>query len=146
MDDYDSLLENFDWSMFRPIFQRLTDIDTNRLEDEMQKLPSRYSDYHTLCVKAKKQYDEENRVLAELSAQLGNDATSALLKQHQKATAKNIENYIFSNSDYNNQVQQVNKAQERYLTLKGLVGALELKKDMLVQLNANRRAETKLYN
>ena len=59
---------------------------------------------------------------------------------------KNLENYIFANSDYNEQVRKVNDANERYLTLKGLVNALELKKDMLVQLNANRRAETKLYN
>ena len=112
----------------------------------MQKLPSRYSDYHTLCIKAKKQADEENRVLAELTADLGNKASAELPRNAQKATAKNVENYIFANTDYNNQVQRVNDAQERYLTLKGLVNALELKKDMLVQLNANRRAETKLYN
>ena len=146
MDDYDSLLENFDWSMFRPIFQRLTDIDTNRLEEEMQKLPSRYSDYHTLCIKSKKMVDEEARSLAELTATLGKQANDELPAQAQKATAKNVENYIFSNSDYNKQVKQVNKAQEKYLTLKGLVNALEMKKDMLVQLNANKRAETKLYN
>lgn len=146
MDDYDKLLENFDWEMFRPLFQNLTTIDTNSLESEMQKLPSRYSEYHTLCIKAKKQYDEESRMLAQLTAELGNEASSELPKKATKATAKNVENYIFSHSDYNNQVRQTNKANERYLTLRGLVSALELKKDMLVQLNANRRAETKLYN
>ena len=112
----------------------------------MLKLPSKYSEYHTLCIKAKKVFDEENRVLAALTADLGNKASDVLPRNAQKATAKNVENYIFSDIDYNNQVKLTNKANERYLTLKGLVSALELKKDMLVQLNANRRAETKLYN
>tara|TARA_R110002051_G_C8647619_1_gene487113 strand:+ start:360 stop:800 length:441 start_codon:yes stop_codon:yes gene_type:complete len=146
MDDYDKMLENFDWEMFRPLFQNLTTINSNSLEDEMLKLPSRYSEYHTLCIKAKKAFDEENRRLVELTAELGNRASVDLPRNATKATAKNVENYIFSDTDYNNQVRLTNKANERYLTLKGLVSALELKKDMLVQLNANRRAETKLYN
>ena len=57
-----------------------------------------YPMIRTAYNKAKKQADEENRVLAELTADLGNKANAELPRNAQKATAKNVENYIFVNS------------------------------------------------
>ena len=41
---------------------------------------------------------------------------------------------------YLKQLSTITKSQERYMMLKGLAQALEMKKDMLVQLNANKQS------
>ena len=62
-----------------------------------------------------------------------------------KLTAKDLDDIVESTSEYAVYTKSVTDASFQYTLLKGLVSALEHKKDMLVQLSSNRRAETNLY-
>ena len=146
MQDLNTLLEDFTWDNFQGIAQALTSIDRNSLESEMSSLPVHYSYYHALMSRAKTFLDNDHKELAHMSAQLSRECQTTSAQSGKKATAKDMENFVHTNSLYLDQLTTITTAQERYMMLKGLVHALELKKDMLVQLNANNRAETKLYS
>ena len=62
-----------------------------------------------------------------------------------KQTAKDLDDFVESTSEYAVYTEKVNEASFKYTLLKGLVSSLDHKKDMLVQLSSNRRAETNLY-
>ena len=62
-----------------------------------------------------------------------------------KQTAKDLDDFVMSEPEFALYTKKVNDAQFKYTLLKGLVSSLEHKKDMLVQLSSNRRAETNLY-
>jgi len=62
-----------------------------------------------------------------------------------KLTAKDLDDIVESTPDFTVYTKSVNDASFKYTLLKGLVSALDHKKDMLVQLSSNRRAETNLY-
>jgi hypothetical protein len=62
-----------------------------------------------------------------------------------KYTAKDLDDYVMAHPDYFLLVETANDAQFKYSLIKGLVQSLDQKKDMLVQLSANSRAETNLY-
>jgi hypothetical protein len=62
-----------------------------------------------------------------------------------KLTAKDLDDLVFADESYQMALTEVNDATFKYELLKGLVRALEQKKDMLQQVSANKREETKLY-
>jgi hypothetical protein len=62
-----------------------------------------------------------------------------------KLTAKDLDDIVMSNATYSALQNSADDAVFKYEMLKGLVRALEQKKDMLQQVSANKREETKLY-
>ena len=62
-----------------------------------------------------------------------------------KVTAKDLDDIVFGDDYYCELQGRVDEATFKYEMLKGLVRALEQKKDMLQQVSANKREETKLY-
>jgi hypothetical protein len=146
MKDLNELLDDFTWENFQSISSALTKVDKNNLEMEMRNLPTHYSYYHALLARAKTYLDSEHQTLAHMAADLSRNCQDAFATKGKKATAKDMENYVHTDEHYLKQLSNITKSQERYMMLKGLAQALEMKKDMLVQLNANNRAETKLYS
>ena len=62
-----------------------------------------------------------------------------------KMTAKDLDDLVLSADDYKEYKTNLNDATLKYELLKGLVRSLEHRKDMLQQISANKREETKLY-
>tara|TARA_R110000796_G_scaffold200956_1_gene317095 strand:- start:669 stop:902 length:234 start_codon:yes stop_codon:yes gene_type:complete len=62
-----------------------------------------------------------------------------------KLTAKDLDDLVFADDQYTVRQNALDDATFKYEMLKGLVRALEQKKDMLQQSSANKREETKLY-
>ena len=62
-----------------------------------------------------------------------------------KLTAKDLDDLVLADDSFVVAQKEVNEATFKYELLKGLVKALEQKKDMLQQVSANKREEIKLY-
>jgi len=63
-----------------------------------------------------------------------------------KATVTYLEDFVISQEDYKTKQEEIFELNEIFGWLKAITTALEQKKDMLIQISANHRSETKMYN
>jgi hypothetical protein len=143
MNDLSELLSNFSWDNYKQISEAISEINQNEMEREMAHQPSMYSYYHGLMASAKHEHNDLQTDVNALTAKLraGHKNASSV-----KLTAKDLDDLVMSDEAYITASKDLNEASFRYEVLKGLCRALEHKKDMIVQMSSNRRAETKLYN
>ncbi len=137
------LLTNFNWDNYKEISEAISKVNQNQIETEMSHQASMYSYYHGLMASAKHEYNDLQTDVNSLTAQLraGHKNGSSV-----KLTAKDLDDLVFSDQSFVEAQKNLNELSFRYEVLKGLCRALEHKKDMIVQMSSNRRAETKLYN
>jgi hypothetical protein len=145
MNKAQNLLEALDdltWENYVDIADGVTKFDKHEIDLEMTRQASVYSYYQGLLSVAKNKLDTANLNLTKYTAQTRKEKKrSTPLKQ----TAKDLDDFVESSSEFAVYTEKVNEAYFKYTLLKGLVSSLEHKKDMLVQLSSNRRAETNLY-
>ena len=115
--------------------------DPNEVADQLRKISALYGYYYGIMVKSK-------RLLDNAEAALENYKSSARTEKRSegvKLTAVAAEDYVQSlelTGELNNEVLRL---KECYGYAKGICSTLDMKKDMLVQLSANSRQESKLY-
>jgi hypothetical protein len=135
-------LEDLTWENYVDIADGITQFDKHEIDNEMTRQASVYSYYQGLLSLSKKALDDANLELTKYTAQTRKtqkESTTA------KQTAKDLDDFVESSPEFAVYNGKVNEAHFKYTLLKGLVSSLEHKKDMLVQLSSNRRAETNLY-
>ena len=142
MDDLTVLLQDFTWENYKDISDAVVKFDEFNIENEMFRQASVYSYYYGLMGAAKKQMNDLDTELVRLSSVLRRDYKE---NSTSKLTAKDLDDLVFSHADYIQATGACNEASFKYELLKGLVRALEQKKDMIQQVSANKREETKLY-
>lgn len=136
-------LEDFTWENYRDISDALVAFDENRVEEEMSRQAQIYSYYYGLMSLAKKMVNDRSTQLTEYTSLLRKTSKE---NSSTKLTAKDLDDLVFADERYNTKHLFLNESTFKYELLKGLVRALEHRKDMLVQISSNKRAETKLYN
>jgi hypothetical protein len=145
MNKSQSLLEVFDdltWDNYVDIADSVTLFNELEIDTEMARQASVYSYYQGLLSISKQKLDDANLTLTQYTALTRKEKKeSSSVKQ----TAKDLDDFVESRDTFHVYSKAVNDAQFKYTLLKGLVSSLEHKKDMLVQLSSNRRAETNLY-
>ena len=135
-------LEDLTWENYVDIADGVTQFNKHEIDDELARQASVYSYYQGLLSVAKKRLDDANLDLTKFTAQTRKDQKASTAA---KQTAKDLDDFVESSSEFAVYTSKVNDASFKYTLLKGLVSSLEHKKDMLVQLSSNRRAETNLY-
>jgi hypothetical protein len=135
-------LEDLTWENYVDIADSVTQYDKHEIDTEMARQASIYSYYQGLLSVAKNRLDEANLTLTKFCAVARKEKKNASTT---KQTAKDLDDFVMSEPEFALYTKKVNDAQFKYTLLKGLVSSLEHKKDMLVQLSSNRRAETNLY-
>jgi hypothetical protein len=135
-------LDDFTWENYKDISDALVKFDEFSIDNEMLRQASIYSYYYGLMGAAKKQVNDLDADIARLSAKLRSGYKHSATG---KLTAKDLDDLVFADDSYQMALTEVNDATFKYELLKGLVRALEQKKDMLQQVSANKREETKLY-
>ena len=135
-------LEDFTWENYKDISDALVSFADHAVEDEMFRQASIYSYYYGLMSMAKKRMNERSLQLTRFCSQLRKET-----KQNSsvKLTAKDLDDHMYSDCQYGEIQAALDEATFKYEMLKGLVRALEQKKDMLQQVSANKREEVKLY-
>ena len=142
MKELIATLDDFTWENYKDISDALVKFDEFSIDNEMLRQASIYSYYYGLMGAAKKQVNDLDADIARLSAKLRSGYKHSATG---KLTAKDLDDLVFADDSYQMALTEVNDATFKYELLKGLVRALEQKKDMLQQVSANKREETKLY-
>jgi hypothetical protein len=135
--------EVFTWENFTFIGKQLSKVDKDNLSGELMGHPAVFQQCMALLALSKKELDEANHELTYLGSFLRKESKE---NTKIKLTAKDLDDIVFTDSEYREMERKVTEATHKYLMVKGLVTSLEHKKDILVQLSANNRSETKLYS
>jgi hypothetical protein len=139
-------VKDLDIDKYLEIHGKLSSIDKDNLAMELVKHTTVYSYYHGMLIWQKRKIDiiaANNQALYSL---LKNSELEANKNKGSKATATYLEDYAQSNDEYIKAKTNLIYQEEIYGYLRAICSMLEHKKDMLVQLSANLRSETKLYN
>ena len=142
MQELIETLDDFTWENYKDISDALVNFTDHGVEDEMFRQASIYSYYYGLMSKAKRMLNESS---VEITRYAANLRKVSKRESSTKLTAKDLDDIVFGDDYYSELQSSVDEATFKYEMLKGLVRALEQKKDMLQQVSANKREETKLY-
>lgn len=135
-------LKHFNWETYHIISDELLKFDDHSIDSELSRQASVYSYYHALMAFAKKELSDGENKHTQLMSQLRKEKR---IEGGGKLTAKDLDDAVLCDEQLKEHQDLVNDLEFRYELLKGLVKALEQKKDMLQQVSANKREETKLY-
>ena len=137
------IYKDLTWPQYYEIIEALIKFDKHDVENEMMRQASQYAYWQGLCSMAKRDLD-----YADLKFTQFVSSTRKKFREESsvKRTAKDLDDLVESTDLYTLYKKGIADANYKYTMIKGLVQALEQKKDMLQQLSANNRAETKLYN
>ena len=142
MNDLTETLDDFNWDNYKDISNSLLKFDDNMVDTEMTRQAAIYSYYHGLMSLAKKRVGDMQTDMTRFASELRKTVKEESVG---KMTAKDLDDAVLSHPSYFDKMTEVNEMNFRFELLRGLVRALEQKKDMLQQVSANRREEAKLY-
>ena len=115
--------------------------DPNEVADQLREISALYGYYYGIMIKAKRLLDNAEDALENYNASARTDKRSDGVK----LTAIAAEDYVQSLELTGELNKEVLRLKEGYGYAKGICSTLEMKKDMLVQLSANSRQESKHY-
>ena len=115
--------------------------DPNEVANQLREISALYGYYYGIMIKAKRFLDSSEDALENYKA----SARTAKRSEGVKLTAVAAEDYVQSLDVTRELIEEVRRLKESYGYAKGICSTLEMKKDMLVQLSANSRQESKLY-
>jgi len=137
-------LDEVTWDNYISVSTELTKINGGNIEFELLNHSRIYSYYQGFYSIIKSKLED---------AEIKLDSTIAITRQTEqekrenvgkRATDKYLEDCVKSSTDYITQKQKVNELRYKANLIKSLLNSLEHKKDCLIQLSANSRAETRL--
>ena len=134
-------LTDLDIQQYHEIVADLSKIDRDRIEDELDSFPGIYGYYYGLLARANRLLDASIQTRDSYRSSKKNQ----LRKQPGKNTVESLNDQLNADDDAKLLDIDVADAQEIYSLVKGICSTLEHKKDMLVQLSANKRQEIKLH-
>jgi len=115
--------------------------DPHEAANQLSNISSQYAYYYGIMIRTKRLLDDAEDALENFKA----SSRTSRRSEGVKLTAVAAEDYVQSlelTGDLNNKVRH---RKESYGYAKGICNTLEMKKDMLIQLSANTRQESKLY-
>ena len=144
--DINQIINKLDIDTYNEICQGITKIDRSNMDVELSRHASHYSYYSAMQDLCKKKVDDKNLELTMYMAQTRKERTEEGKGLAKKPTAKDLDDYVLSQDEYGRICREVNELTLKYNMLKSLVQSLGQKKDLLVQLSANMRAEKNIYS
>lgn len=133
-------LESLTLEQYHDVVAELAAIDRNRIEDELEHFPAYFSYYYGLMVRSKKNVDQAIIALESYRSTFKNE-----IRKAGKKTVDALNDEVSSLQEVQELNNVVSKNEEIYGLMKGICSTLDHKKDMLVQLSANKRQEIKLH-
>jgi hypothetical protein len=144
--DINQVVDDLDMETYNEICQRITKIDRSNMDVELSRHASHYSYYSAMQDLCKRKLDDGNLDLTMYMAQTRKLRTEECVGFAKKPTAKDLDDYVISQDEYRRLALRVNELTLKYNMLRSLVQSLGQKKDLLVQLSANMRAEKNIYS
>jgi len=143
--DINEIVDNLDMETYNTICESITKIDRANMDVELSRHASHYSYYSAMQDLGKRKLDDANLDLTIYMAETRKNRTEEASGFSKKPTAKDLDDYVLSQEGYRRLAIKVNDLTLKYNMLRSLVQSLGQKKDLLVQLSANMRAEKNIY-
>ncbi len=135
-------LHEFNLDVYHSLVEELAKIDKDNIETELVELPVYYSYYHGLMLRSK-------RTLDRLQIEFDNWCATGKSKLREtlsvKVTVALADENLAKTEAHKEYRLRIADLEEVYGLMKSVCVTLEHKKDMLIQLSANRRMEVKLH-
>jgi hypothetical protein len=104
-----------------------------------------YSYYNGLLSEAKKREEYAELALTQYMATTRTEHKDKHAKDLRKLTANDLQAHVEAQTKYMEKKSALLQATNKTELVKGIVRALEHRKDCLIQLSSNARAETKIH-
>ena len=114
------------------------------LSEEFVKQPSLYAWFATLCEFASAEVETQKMNLSILRANLDGEKRVELADSGKKATETMVNSAITVDPKHQGAETALIESKRQYGILKGIVKALEQRKDMLIQIGSTKRQELSL--
>ena len=134
--------KDLDWELYITLSESLLMIDKFSLEDELVRHATMYSYYSGLSEYANRKSKDCANEIEAYEAELKNSARNTL----SKTTVAAIQDYVSTDITLQGMKKDLEDKTYKYGLLKSLITSMQHRKDLLVQLSANSRAETKMIN
>ncbi len=118
-------------------------IEPLALQEEFIRQPSDLAYWNELCSRAIRKHLAAKLDLEMLESKLYLQQTAAIETQGKRATQKIVESEIHAQEEWHTAKLRVIECEADVAKLKGCVEAVRVKKDMLIQMGADRREEMK---
>ena len=135
------LYDSITWELYFKLCDDILYIDKDLIEEELSKQPALYAYYAACMNRAKKELDEANASLEVISATVKNS-----LLNGPKLSDKKLDIRVNTDESYQQANAKVIELTNKYSMFRSIVSALEHRKDCLIQLSSNNRAEMKLHS
>ena len=146
MNDLESSLDDITEERYPEIAMQITKLNYKQIDDELERQASLYSWYHGLLALCKSKVRKVEADIEIFESMLRNDEYTRRLEEGQKITEKIMESYVKSRPEYKEMLDSKRVLETKYDLLKGIVTSLTHKRDTLIQLSSNARAEKNIYN
>jgi len=129
--------KSLDWDTYIDLCDALTSVHKDSIDLNLQIQSGLYSHYSGLLALARLEVDKSETILEGATSEAINSLS-------EKLTAKKMDAVIGVNPKVVEAKNSLHEANYRYNLLHGLVKALDQKKDCLIQMSSNHRAEMNL--
>jgi hypothetical protein len=145
MNDITKTYENLEQS-YLEITRQYLKVDETTLDKALYQHTGVYAFFGAVLAYAKNKMDEASSTLDHTEARVREERRAELLDSGKKATDRALDAYVKTVDEVQECVAAHRTCSHRYNLAKNIVNSLDHQKDMLVQISANKRAETKLIS
>ena len=136
--------EQMDWDMYVTLSDGLCKIDNHSVEDELVTFPRIFSYYSGLYEYARQDVAKAEAKLEKFFSELKRDAADDLKSAGVRPTVDAVITRVNTSNELYMMKEDLEVQKGKLGLLKSLVTSMQSKKDMLVQISANSRAEIQL--
>jgi len=136
--------EHLDWDLYVELADFLCKVDRHGIEDELVAFPRMFSYYSGLYEYARQDVAKWEAKLEKMTAELKREAADQLKSSGTRPTVDAVMTRVNTSEELYIFKEDLEVRKGRLGLLKSLVSGMQSKKDMLVQISANSRAEIQL--
>jgi len=138
-------LDNLDWASYVDICDSVLKVSSKDMDGELAAQAHVYGLWSGVQKIAEKRLAILEHEIEQRMNEAKFEALDDMMTRGIKVTDKKIESFALKDTKYNELKKSLFTTTEKLGWIKSICKALEQRKDMLVQLSANQRGETRLY-
>ena len=132
--------EDLDWDLYITLAESLLKIDKFYLDNELMGHSTMYAYYAGLSERANLERKKCENKVESYEAGLKNSARNTL----SKTTVAAIQDYVSTDITLQDMKRDLEEKTYKCGLLKSLITSMQHRKDLIIQLSSNRRAETRM--
>ena len=140
------ILESLPLERYLEIGKDVSRINPEELDYELMRQAYTYSYFSILESEAHQLYETAMSEFLRYQSTAKVEERERRQRDKQKATDKSLEDWVSAQPEYQELLSNTIEADGRRKRIRGIVRGLEQRKDTLIQLSSNKRAESKIYH